>query len=188
MPDWIKDLLVPLVAAMVGGGAAVIAGYFTITIPQDRHQQREDARAGYVVDAFLQATKLAAAKIIASEPIGALGAILRQRTVSIIEVLPAVTVRLNPSQTDAVGLFHLMLVELDLRTRGTLDRSAVLFAYGAGATISLVSESGKSILDDAAGILAVLLQDDADTELKRFFGLVVDKVLPEDISREVRNR
>ena len=171
---------------MIGGGSALIAGYFTITIPQRRQQQREDARNAYVVDAFLQATKLAAAKISLNEPIAELGEILRQRTTSLIEVLPAVTVRLNPAEADALGLFHLMIVELD-RTSRIVDRRTVLFAYGAAATIALVWEKGLLGLDEAADILASLVGGE-DDELTQFFGTVIDKVLPEEIRQKVRDR
>jgi hypothetical protein len=185
----LKDVVVPLVASAIGAGAALIAGYYAIVVPQREQQKLEDATARFEVAAFFEVTHLCASTILTGDPLGPLEEVLRERTVRFIDIIPKFAVRLDKVLTDEDGndTFHLMMIELDRQRHfpSPTDHE-VLFAYGAAATVGVLL--GTSDRKKCVEILALLIKQKSDTELSDFFGVVVDRVLPLDAELEVHRQ
>src|SRR3989442_10030240 len=108
--NWIKDILVPLCAAVVGGllgaGGALLAALY----PLRKQQRFEEAQATYAIAELFSKAKLASATILANEPLGALEGVLRSRIESFIRMLPKLAIRIDRVLVGDVGRdrFHLM--------------------------------------------------------------------------------
>ncbi len=184
----LKDVVVPLFAAVIGAGGALVAGYFTVVKPQREQHRFEDASAHFETTAFFQAVHLAASTIAKNQPLGEMEGVTRQHIVRFIDTVSKLAVRLNKVLPNAKGneLFHLMIIELDrLGRKPVLDRHAVLFAYSAAATTGLLL--GTADRNECTKLLATIENSD-EKELAWFFRSVVDGVLPSDIRQEVRSR
>ncbi len=183
----LKDIVVPLAASAIGAGAALVAGYYAIVVPQREQRKLEAATARFAISSFFEAAHLAASTILASgQQLGEMETVLRERTVRFIDMIPKCAVQLNQALPGMEGndKFHLMLVELDRqRHLPALKVHEVLFAYGAAATTGLLL--GTSKRSECTGMLAAIIKDTKDKELAAFFGIVVDLVLPSGIRQEV---
>jgi hypothetical protein len=185
----LKDVVVPLVASAIGAGAALIAGYYAIVVPQREQRKIEAALARFEVAAFYEASHLAGTTILAGQPLGAMESVLRERIVRFIDIIPKFAVRLDQMMSDDEGnsTFHLMIVALDRQRRlPALGQHEVLFAYGVAATMGILLD--KSNRADCTEMLALMIKYKSDKELTDFFGVVVDRVLPADVREEVRRK
>jgi|SRR5580658_5430095 hypothetical protein len=186
----LKDVVVPLVAAAIGAGAALVAGYYAIVVPQREQRKLEAARARFAISAFFEAAHLAASTIInPGEPFGVMETVLRERISGFIDAIPKFAVQLIQVLPNAEGSdkFHLMITELDRqRHLPTLKVHEVLFAYGVAATTGLLLDTSKR--NECTEILAAIIKDKHDKELAGFFRVVVDCVLPLDTRREVHGQ
>jgi hypothetical protein len=186
----LKDIVVPLAAATIGAGAALVAGYFAIVVPQREQRKLEAATARFTISAFFEVAHLAASTIITpGQPFGVMETVLRERIVRFIDMIPRFAVQLNQVLPDAEGTekFHLMITELDRqRHLPALNTHEVLFAYGAAATTGLLL--GTSTRNECTKILASIIKDTHDKGLAGFFGVVVDRVLPSDMRQEVHGQ
>ena len=185
----LKDVVVPLLAAGIGAGAALLAGYFAIVVPQREQRKLEAATARFAVSSFFEATHLAASTILAHQPLGPMQTVLREQIARFIDMIPRFAVQLHRVLPDEEGSdkFYLMITELDRqRYLPAFSDYEVLFAYGTAATTGLLL--GTSKRDECTGILALLVKDTNHKQLAAFFDIIVDRVLPPDIRKEVRGQ
>ena len=183
----LKDVVVPLVAAVIGAGAALLAGYFAIVVPQREQRKLDAATARFAVSSFSQAAHLAASTILAHRPLGPMETVLREQIARFIDTIPRFAVHLDRVLPDEEGSdkFSLMITELDRqRYLPAFTDHEVLFAYATAATTGLLL--GTSKRSESVGILSAITKDTTHGDLGPFFSAIVDHTLPPDIRKEVR--
>jgi hypothetical protein len=183
----LKDVVVPLVAAVIGAGAALLAGYFAIVVPQREQRKLDAAAAGFAVSWFSEVAHLAASTILAKKPLGTMQIVLRTRIARFLDIIPRFAVQLSKALPDEKGsdMFFLMITELDRqRYQPALSDYEILFAHGVAATTALLLGTSKH--SESVGILSAITKDTTHGDLGPFFSAIVDHALPPDIRKEVR--
>jgi hypothetical protein len=83
----LKDVVVPLAASAIGAGAALIAGYYAIVVPQREQRKAEAATARFAISAFFEVAQLAATTTLKDESLGLMQTVLRDQIAGFVNII-----------------------------------------------------------------------------------------------------